>query len=212
MTGTPDHYEVLGVDPTADREAIRRAYLAVARTTHPDRASGDAAARATAARTIRLANAAWTVLGDEGRRREYDRRRAGAPASVPMSAPTAPRTRIVDAHVRVAGGPTGGSTSPLAWAAVVALLLGVVVVLVVSAYATAGDRSTVSTTTTVVAPTVGSCVDVRPSDAGPVATVLPCGTATSGRVVAIVESPRPCPTGTAIALADARTTLCLTPV
>lgn len=214
MTADPDHYETLGVRPEADREAIRRAYVAIARATHPDRASGDAASRATAARTIRLANAAWNVLGDEDRRREYDRRRSGGgtrPAD--GRTPNAPRTRIVtDRDVIIASTPPG-SASGLAWVAVAMLVLGVIAVLVVSAYATASDPNTaVTTSSTAVAPTTGSCVDIRASDGGPVATVVACAGATSGRVVAIVDTPRPCPSGSPVALADGRTTLCLVPV
>lgn len=217
MTGVPDHYATLGVAPDADRETIRRAYVAIARTTHPDRASGDATARAAAARTIRLANSAWTVLGDEERRREYDRRRSG-PTTVEASRrpPTPNRTRIVNGAPRVAASEPASSASWAAWTGVAVLVLTVIAVLVVSAYVTANDAkstsATTSPTTTAVAPSVGTCVDVRPSDSGPVATVLPCSIATSGRVVAIVDTPRPCPSGTAVALGDDRTTLCLVPV
>jgi DnaJ-class molecular chaperone len=64
----PTHYEVLGVDPGADTETIRRAYLMVAKATHPDRRQSDDPERvARAEEHIRLANAAWNVLRDTER-------------------------------------------------------------------------------------------------------------------------------------------------
>jgi len=63
-----DHYQTLGVAPSAGSEAIHRAYRALARQAHPD-VSGDPSAM------IRL-NAAWEVLRDPVRRSEYDRSRA----------------------------------------------------------------------------------------------------------------------------------------
>jgi len=66
-------YEDLGVDPDASTAVIRRAYLARARTVHPDfHADADAATRADAEREMRRLNAAWAVLGDEDQRRTYD--------------------------------------------------------------------------------------------------------------------------------------------
>src|SRR5579885_508336 len=58
------HYEVLGVPTSADREAIRHAYLDLARSHHPD-AGGDPA-------VMRQVNDAWKVLGSERARRSYD--------------------------------------------------------------------------------------------------------------------------------------------
>jgi hypothetical protein len=64
------HYQVLGVPPAATPADVRRAYLALARRYHPDRlaASGDVEAE----ERMRAINAAWAVLGDEHRRRDYD--------------------------------------------------------------------------------------------------------------------------------------------
>lgn len=61
-----DYYEVLGVSPNARAEEIRRAYRQLARRYHPD-ISGDDQAGA-----FRDAAEAYAVLGDAGRRREYD--------------------------------------------------------------------------------------------------------------------------------------------
>jgi curved DNA-binding protein CbpA len=65
------HYEVLGVDPRASTEEIRRAYLAGARRHHPDRL-GDAEAPSGSERMLQV-NEAWSVLSDRARRTAYDR-------------------------------------------------------------------------------------------------------------------------------------------
>ena len=67
------HYEVLGVPPTADAATVRRAYLHLARTHHPDFHEGDDVGRRRAERTMQRVNEAWAVLGDEAKRRSYDR-------------------------------------------------------------------------------------------------------------------------------------------
>ncbi|MEX3566670.1 DnaJ domain-containing protein, partial [Micrococcus endophyticus] len=67
MSAADEHrtaYEVLGVDRDADDAAVRRAYRAAARRTHPD-AGGDPAA-------FRAVSRAWQVLGDADARRRYD--------------------------------------------------------------------------------------------------------------------------------------------
>lgn len=72
-----DHYHTLGVTSAASAEEIRRAYLDVMRTTHPDHRPGDLAA----ADRAREANAAFEVLGDSARRAAYDRLRTVRAAS-----------------------------------------------------------------------------------------------------------------------------------
>lgn len=69
MVTIADHYERLGVAPTATRDDIRSAYRSLARLHHPD-AKGDASA-------VRMAqiNEAWRVLSDPGRRAVYDMQR-----------------------------------------------------------------------------------------------------------------------------------------
>lgn len=59
------HYEVLGVDRSADPATIRSAYLSLARRHHPDRDDGDVGRMAEV-------NAAWAVLGDVRKRAAYD--------------------------------------------------------------------------------------------------------------------------------------------
>jgi DnaJ-class molecular chaperone len=69
-------YEVLGVAEDAAAEDIRRAYVALARRHHPDfYLSSPPARRAEAERRMQAINEAWSVLGDEERRRAYDRSR-----------------------------------------------------------------------------------------------------------------------------------------
>lgn len=60
-------YDVLEVSPRASRETIEAAYKSMAKRFHPDRNPGDAGNR------MRMVNAAWEVLGDVAKRREYDK-------------------------------------------------------------------------------------------------------------------------------------------
>ncbi len=69
-----NHYEILGVNPSANHDQIRRAYLSAARTWHPDRHSGKPADEANKAeQAMRRVNQAWSVLGDKANRAAYDR-------------------------------------------------------------------------------------------------------------------------------------------
>jgi hypothetical protein len=71
--GTVTYYEVLGVPADASPEAIRQAYVALARRHHPDFfASGDDTVRRSNERTMQEINEAWTVLSDPAARRRYD--------------------------------------------------------------------------------------------------------------------------------------------
>jgi len=70
QTSLPDYYGTLGVPPTADREAIRQAYRRLALRHHPDRGG-------THEMMLRL-NEAFEVLGNAGRRADYDQARAHA--------------------------------------------------------------------------------------------------------------------------------------
>lgn len=67
------HYQILGVDPHASHDELRRAYHRQARRHHPDaRPGADHAVLEEARRRMARINAAWAVLGDVGRRRAYD--------------------------------------------------------------------------------------------------------------------------------------------
>jgi molecular chaperone DnaJ len=64
-----DLYEVLGVPKSASQDDIKKAYRDAAFKWHPDRNPGNAGAE----EKFKLANAAYSVLGDETKRNQYDR-------------------------------------------------------------------------------------------------------------------------------------------
>lgn len=72
------HYEVLGVDPAASMQEIRRSYLRLARESHPDFHHDTPEQRRRAETRMREINAAWAVLGDTDERSAYDRERLRA--------------------------------------------------------------------------------------------------------------------------------------
>jgi len=132
-----DHYEILGVDPDADRDAIIAAYRAQARLLHPD--AGSTAADADE-RFVRVATAYRVLTGPQ--RAAYDEvRRRGVTA--PGGAPTG---------ATGAGGPVGptrparpwqltrrGATGAI-WGGVVLVLAGVLAAVVVSVLMTRDAR------------------------------------------------------------------------
>jgi hypothetical protein len=63
-----DHYEVLGVNPDAPDEVVRAAYRALAAKYHPDRNPGDPDAELK----LKRVNAAYAVLGNSEKRKQYD--------------------------------------------------------------------------------------------------------------------------------------------
>lgn len=63
-----DLYAVLGVSKTATADEIKKAYRDAAFRYHPDRNGGDAAAE----EKFKQVNAAYAVLGDAAKRKEYD--------------------------------------------------------------------------------------------------------------------------------------------
>lgn len=68
MSEKRDYYEVLGVERDADERTIKRAFLRLARTLHPDvNSSPDAEQR------FKEVNEAYSVLSDERKRANYDR-------------------------------------------------------------------------------------------------------------------------------------------
>lgn len=64
-----DLYETLGVSKTATADEIKKAYRNLAFKYHPDRNPGDKAAE----EKFKAINAAYSVLGDETKRAQYDR-------------------------------------------------------------------------------------------------------------------------------------------
>jgi curved DNA-binding protein CbpA len=115
----PDYYRVLQVDPAANPLVVQAAYRALAQIFHPD-VFGDED-------EMKKINAAWEVLGDPRRRREYDIERAGrhpgatgreaaaspAPASARYTQPAPARPSTVHATAATGDGAASASaTSP----------------------------------------------------------------------------------------------------
>jgi molecular chaperone DnaJ len=63
-----DYYKVLGVSEDADQKAITKAYRKLARENHPDAKPGDTAAEDR----FKEVSAAYDVIGDADKRKEYD--------------------------------------------------------------------------------------------------------------------------------------------
>jgi len=72
-TTTRDYYEILGVDKSAGQAEIKKAYRKLARKYHPDANPNDSKAE----ERFKEISAAYDVLSDEQKRKEYD---AGGPA------------------------------------------------------------------------------------------------------------------------------------
>jgi molecular chaperone DnaJ len=72
-----DYYRVLGVSDTASAKEIKSAYRKLSRQYHPDANSGDAAAE----ERFKEISAAYDVVGDADKRKEYDEVRRLGPAA-----------------------------------------------------------------------------------------------------------------------------------
>lgn len=83
-----DHYEVLGVSPEAPEEVVRAAYRALAAKYHPDRNPTDGGAELR----LKRLNAAFAVIGDSEKRRQYDELTRSPEATEPRDAPNKERT------------------------------------------------------------------------------------------------------------------------
>lgn len=219
----PSHYEVLGVAEDADTETIRRAYVALAKANHPDRRlSDDAPARTRAEERIRAANTAWNVLRDPSRRRDYDltlpgpsaTTRAGGTTATTAAASATPRPGgVVGARPQPSGVMVPAERASLwKFAPIVVLLTVLLGILIVSAYAQAGDDAVApsSPSGSELVPDIDDCVMVVLVDGVRAPAPASCGTAGALRVVSKVDTPRPCPPSTQqLPLSDAKTTLCL---
>lgn len=63
-----DYYKILGVSRDADESAIKKAFRKLAKQYHPDTNNGNPEAE----KMFREINEAYSVLSDEGKRKEYD--------------------------------------------------------------------------------------------------------------------------------------------
>jgi curved DNA-binding protein CbpA len=66
-----NHYQVLGVHPSASADAIRRAWRIAAARNHPDRHTHDGTEAEYTERMVKL-NEAYQTLSSSDRRRRYD--------------------------------------------------------------------------------------------------------------------------------------------
>ena len=71
MPAPTDPYETLGVAPDASAKEIKKAYRALSKQYHPDRNAGDAVAEDR----FKEVQAAYDTVGDETKRKAYDRAR-----------------------------------------------------------------------------------------------------------------------------------------
>ena len=74
-----DHFSLLGLTPNASREDVKRAYLAAAKTYHPDRlvALGLEDLRPTASEVFAQMGEAFEILSDPAARRDYEAMQSG---------------------------------------------------------------------------------------------------------------------------------------
>ena len=79
-----DHYEVLGITPDAPDEVIRAAYKALAAKYHPDQNLTDSNANLK----LKRLNAAFRVLGDSSKRKQYDELTCEVSEDTPAKTPS----------------------------------------------------------------------------------------------------------------------------
>ena len=99
-----DFYKVLGVDKTADKKAITKAYRKLARQWHPDQNPGDKAAEAK----FKEIGEAYAVLSNDEDRKRYDAIRAMASGGARFSAGSGGAGGFEDLFGAFGGGGFGG--------------------------------------------------------------------------------------------------------
>lgn len=208
------YYDILGVGPSSDHEAIRQAFVSKALLHHPDHApSDDPDMVAEAAYRMREVNEAWSVLRDPEKRAGYDRSIGLRPSLDPLGAAGAGGNADDFPFPEGMGEYQQGDprqSSPWWWLgpviALLVIMLGVVVVALVQEPTASGPEVRTGTTFE-----PGMCVVVRP---GPDVVEAPCGAQVSGRIVEVVDYPRPCTDGDLkmVVLRVESVGLCLEPV
>lgn len=78
-----DYYRALGVSPDASPDDVTKAYRALARRLHPDRNPDDPAAE----ERFKEVSAAYDVIGDAAKRKQYDDVRRLAAGGIPFGPP-----------------------------------------------------------------------------------------------------------------------------
>ena len=103
-----DFYKTLGVDEHATAKEITKAYRKLARELHPDKNPGDAVAE----ERFKDVSAAYDVLGDDDKRKEYDEvRRSARSAACAAGGPVGPAgSASTSATWRAAASATSSAT------------------------------------------------------------------------------------------------------
>jgi DnaJ-domain-containing protein 1 len=107
-----DLYKILGLSPSASGEKIKSVYRDLVKKYHPDLFSTPAQ-KASATERFRQINAAYAVLGDPKRRREYDKRFQTAAGTQRPAATIKSTTRTATAN-RSRSGRSGANFSNFA--------------------------------------------------------------------------------------------------
>lgn len=103
---TQDYYELLGVDEKASEDDVRKAYRELARKYHPDKTGGDKEAE----ERLKEISAAYDVLKNAEKRKEYDQQRAFGPDGFDFRGASATGADFSDIFSSIFGATGGPST------------------------------------------------------------------------------------------------------
>ncbi len=113
MTAQRNHYEVLGVSPTANTDQIKTKYREMARMFHPDVAKD----KALAQKMFTQINQAYRVLADPERRARYDSDLRAAVVQRPVTVPQSPPSQSTVRQAPTAPAPAAPAGRPAPGAA-----------------------------------------------------------------------------------------------